>query len=255
MPSRWYPSIGPRADAEPCDGLPVLAPGVDRLPSVCCHCGSALLAQEIPLGPHRYGAVTCSTCSRQLCWLDAPLRSADVAPRSHERTRLNRSVRPERRSPSVAFGRLPSCGPTCTASDGHDPVRHETAGRDALAREQADAARGRVEAGGLVVDLSTSRIEVEGVELCLPNREREVLLYLVRHAGRICPSHELVAAIWGAATAQQGRGGRRDVPRHMLRQRVVGLRARLGSARDRVETIVGTGYRLNAEPIAERETS
>jgi DNA-binding winged helix-turn-helix (wHTH) protein len=254
MPSRWYPSSGPRADAEPTDGLPVLAPGVDRLPSVCCHCGSALLASEIPLGQHRYGAVTCSTCSRQLCWLDAPLRSAQVAPRSHERTRLNRSVRPERRSPSFAYGRLPSCGPTCTASYGHDPVRHETAGRDALAREQAEAAWGIVSTGGLVVDLDTNRIEVEGVELYVTSRERQILLYLARHVGRICPSHEILAAIWGAATAQHGRGGRRDGPRHLLRQRMVTLRARLGSARDLVETIVGTGYRLNAEPIAERET-
>jgi two-component system KDP operon response regulator KdpE len=48
-----------------------------------------------------------------------------------------------------------------------------------------------------MVDLDTHQVWRDGVLLDLTRRELEVLVYLLRHAGRIVTHRQLLAEVWG----------------------------------------------------------
>lgn len=64
-------------------------------------------------------------------------------------------------------------------------------------RESADGSETTLQAGGLEFDLITRQVRVGDRTLRLPEREAELLVYLMRHADRVCTRSELLNAVWG----------------------------------------------------------
>jgi DNA-binding response OmpR family regulator len=64
-------------------------------------------------------------------------------------------------------------------------------------RDSGEGAATRIEAGGISLDLLRREARRDGSTVRLPEREAELLAYLMRHAGRVCTYEEILAAVWG----------------------------------------------------------
>ena len=118
--------------------------------------------------------------------------------------------------------------------------------KEALARVRAvlrRAERGREpdEAfadGPLRVDLAARAAAVDGRDLGLTRKEFDLLVELLRQRGRVLTRERLLETVWGYDYP----GETRTVDVHVRR-----LRQKLGSPADeRVETVVGVGYRYRS---------
>ncbi len=98
-----------------------------------------------------------------------------------------------------------------------------------------------VRAGHLYVDLSRRLVTLRGEELSLSRKEYGVLEILARNHGRIVAAEQLIRLVWGASHLGDSRSLRTVVGR--LRHK---FQNGAGSSRV-IQTIVGVGYRLNAE--------
>ncbi len=63
-------------------------------------------------------------------------------------------------------------------------------------RESGGAADPTLEAAGIRLDLLTREARRDGAAVRLPDREAELLAYLMRHAGQVCSREEILAAVW-----------------------------------------------------------
>jgi len=54
-----------------------------------------------------------------------------------------------------------------------------------------------VEAAGIRLDLISREARRDDVATRLPEREAELLAYLMRHEGRVCPREDLLSSVWG----------------------------------------------------------
>jgi two-component system, OmpR family, response regulator len=113
--------------------------------------------------------------------------------------------------------------------------------RAVLRRMQPEPGRQRLSAGGIVIDVSSRAAEVDGRELTLTGLEFDILLALVRRAGRVIPRNMLLS--------EAGRNdvivGERTVDVHISR-----LRKKIGDDPknpQRIRTIRGMGYMLPRE--------
>ena len=88
---------------------------------------------------------------------------------------------------------------------------------------------------GLLIDPEKHRVEVDGAEVSLTATEFSLLSFLASNAGRVLGREVLLDRVWGYAYE----GYARTVDTHIRR-----LRQKLGSARDRIETLRGLGYRF-----------
>lgn len=91
----------------------------------------------------------------------------------------------------------------------------------------------RVEAGGVVLDLPTRRVEVAGEEVTLTAREFTLLHVLMENAGRVLSREQLLGRVWD--TDFDPRSNVVDVFVRTLRRKV---------GPDRIETVRGMGYRF-----------
>lgn len=244
--------FGPRADAEPADSLPVLVPGRDPEPIACSHCGSADLEREPPLGHHRFGRLVCRTCSRELAWLDAPLAPVvrPVRGGSGEPSAVAATPPGRERIVITRIGRMPGCGHACSRLYGHDPAAHEAFGRALAYLEQQRSTEESVRTGRLEITRGGARVCVDGRETYVTPVEREILWALAARLGERMRHDEIVATVWGAATAALW-GSKTYAGEHYwngLRTPLSRLRARLGPAADLIETVTHYGYRLRAVP-------
>jgi DNA-binding response OmpR family regulator len=120
--------------------------------------------------------------------------------------------------------------------------------KEALARIRAvlrRAERGNAEPeafadGPLRIDVGARRAEVSGRDLELTRKEFDLLVELIRQRGRVLTRERLLETVWGYDYP----GETRTVDVHVRR-----LRQKLGSPVDeRVETVVGVGYRYRSGP-------
>jgi DNA-binding response OmpR family regulator len=114
--------------------------------------------------------------------------------------------------------------------------------RAVLRRTQSDLTSERLSAGGVVIDLASRMAQVDGRPLELTGLEFDILLALVRRAGRVIPRSALLT--------EAGRNdivvGERTVDVHISR-----LRKKMGDDPknpQRIRTIRGVGYVLPREP-------
>jgi DNA-binding response OmpR family regulator len=120
--------------------------------------------------------------------------------------------------------------------------------KEALARvravlrrsERADSTPEALADGALRVDVAARRVGVDGRDLSLTRKEFDLLVELMRQRGRVLTRERLLETVWGYDYP----GETRTVDVHVRR-----LRQKLGSpVDDRVETVVGVGYRYRSGP-------
>jgi DNA-binding response OmpR family regulator len=87
----------------------------------------------------------------------------------------------------------------------------------------------------LTADFDGVSVAVDGTPVQLTRREFDLLRYLVENRNRVLSRDRLLARVWGYAESIETR----SVDVHVGR-----LRAKLRSAGDQIETVVGLGYRF-----------
>ena len=97
------------------------------------------------------------------------------------------------------------------------------------------ADRESLECGELTLDLAGHRLLVEGREVALTATEFRLLRRLMESPGRVLTRDLLLAEAWGYA----GGVDSRTVDTHVRR-----VRRKLGPHAERIETVIGVGYRL-----------
>ncbi|MFO0682041.1 MAG: response regulator transcription factor [Sandaracinus sp.] len=113
--------------------------------------------------------------------------------------------------------------------------------RAVLRRASPDATGERLSAAGITADVGTREVTVEGKPVELTGLEFDILVALLRRAGRVIPRNALLA--------EAGRDdvvvGERTVDVHISR-----LRKKIGDdGQDRIKTVRGVGYVLSKEPV------
>lgn len=105
-------------------------------------------------------------------------------------------------------------------------------------READDASETTLDAGGIRLDLLTREATRSDLVVRLPNREAELLAYLMRHAGRVCDRDEILSAVWGY---------QHDPGTNVVQVYVGYLRRKLGlpGSPAPIETVRSVGYRLS----------
>jgi DNA-binding response OmpR family regulator len=95
-----------------------------------------------------------------------------------------------------------------------------------------------LEAAGIRLDLIERRAEREGISVRLPDREADLLAYLMRRAGQICTRKQILSAVWRYD---------HDPGTNVVQVYVGYLRRRLSKPGSPlpVETVRAVGYRLS----------
>ena len=102
-------------------------------------------------------------------------------------------------------------------------------------RQPEDAAGDRLEIGGIQLDVGGHQLRVRGREAPLTATEFRLLRLLMERSGRVQTRGQLLSDVWGYAEDIDSR----TVDTHIRR-----LRRKLGPEADRIETVIGVGYRL-----------
>ena len=92
-----------------------------------------------------------------------------------------------------------------------------------------------LEVGGIELDISGHQLRVRGKEIPLTATEFRLLRLLIERGGRVQTRGQLLSDVWGYAEDIDSR----TVDTHIRR-----LRRKLGPEADRIETVIGVGYRL-----------
>lgn len=98
------------------------------------------------------------------------------------------------------------------------------------------APRGRERHVSLRIDVSSRTVWWRGAALRLTRLEFELLLYLSRHADRVCTRQDLMTEVWKTT----GPSHTRTLDVHIRR-----LRNKVGDGNQLITTIRGVGYRLD----------
>lgn len=104
-------------------------------------------------------------------------------------------------------------------------------------RNADGASETTLEAAGIRLDLLAREATRAGEAVHLPEREAELLAYLMRHANRICTREEILAAVWNYE---------HDPGTNVVQVYIGYLRRRLGRPQSPapIETVRSVGYRL-----------
>jgi two-component system, OmpR family, response regulator len=96
--------------------------------------------------------------------------------------------------------------------------------------------------GPLCFDAASMRMMLRESELDLSTKEREVLVLLMRNAGRVCARERLLNAVWGLEA---------DPLTNVVDVTVSRIRRKMLDAADMISTIRNYGYRLEPGPAQE----
>lgn len=94
------------------------------------------------------------------------------------------------------------------------------------------------ESGSLAIDFADVRVACAGEQVKLTRKEFALLTHLIKSAGRVATRQNLLDNVWGYSYF----GDTRTLDVHIRR-----LRQKLGACGDRIETVVGIGYRFKSE--------
>jgi DNA-binding response OmpR family regulator len=92
-------------------------------------------------------------------------------------------------------------------------------------------------AGGIQLDLLSRQAERNGISVRLPEREAELLAFLMRRAGQVCTQREILTSVWGYD---------HDPGTNIVQVYIGYLRRKLGEPGSPapIETVRSVGYRL-----------
>jgi two-component system KDP operon response regulator KdpE len=110
--------------------------------------------------------------------------------------------------------------------------------RAALRRSLQEIPEPLYDSNGLLVDLGSRRVSVNGQDLSLTPTEYDILRLLVTHAGKVLTHGQILKQVWGMAYLEQP---------HVLRVNISNLRRKLEPDPSRPQYIItepGVGYRL-----------
>jgi two-component system, OmpR family, response regulator RegX3 len=105
--------------------------------------------------------------------------------------------------------------------------------------DESEITEPAVRAPGILIDLSSREVIVEGTTLQLANREFELLAYLSRYPRRAFTREELLQAVWGSSAQWQDPA---TVTEHIRRIRT--HLSRFKGASGSLQTVRGHGYRF-----------
>ncbi len=110
-----------------------------------------------------------------------------------------------------------------------------------LRHPKGEAGVAALEAAGMRLDLVSRRVERDGNSVRLPEREAELLAYLMRRPGQVCSHSDLLSSVWGYD---------HDPGTNVVQVYIGYLRRRLAlpDAPAPIETVRSVGYRLAASP-------
>jgi two-component system phosphate regulon response regulator PhoB len=103
--------------------------------------------------------------------------------------------------------------------------------------QQEESAADLIEVGGIELDVSGHQLRVRGREVPLTATEFRLLRLLLERSGRVQTRGQLLSDVWGYAEDIDSR----TVDTHIRR-----LRRKLGPEAERIETVIGVGYRLRS---------
>ena len=92
-----------------------------------------------------------------------------------------------------------------------------------------------LQVGGIELDVAGHQLRIAGAEIPLTATEFRLLRLLMERAGRVQTRGQLLTDVWGYAEDIDSR----TVDTHIRR-----LRKKLGPEAERIETVIGVGYRL-----------
>ncbi len=101
--------------------------------------------------------------------------------------------------------------------------------------QHEESASDRLDVGGIQLDVAAHQLRVRGKEMPLTATEFRLLRLLMERGGRVQTRSQLLSDVWGYAEDIDSR----TVDTHIRR-----LRRKLGHEADRIETVIGVGYRL-----------
>jgi DNA-binding response OmpR family regulator len=106
-----------------------------------------------------------------------------------------------------------------------------------LRRPQSEPAVATLEAADMRLDLVSRRVERDGRSVRLPEREVQLLAYLMRRPGQVCTHSELLSSVWGYD---------HDPGTNVVHVYIGYLRRRLAlpDSPAPIETVRSVGYRL-----------
>lgn len=110
--------------------------------------------------------------------------------------------------------------------------------RAALVKSGATADLAKLKVGGLSVDTEAHKVMCAGEELQLTISEFKLLSALVQNQGRVLSRERLIDLVQGSDVVVVDR----TIDTHIF-----GLRKKLGSCADVIETVRGVGYRVKTE--------
>ncbi|QEO08849.1 winged helix-turn-helix domain-containing protein [Protaetiibacter larvae] len=93
--------------------------------------------------------------------------------------------------------------------------------------------------GGVVIDISRKRVQLDGETAPLTYKEFELLQFLVLREGRTIDRAEIISTLWADGTEEET-PNERTIDVHVRR-----LRSKLGAYEDIVRTVRGSGYRFD----------
>ena len=198
-------------------------------------------APEPTPGPTRIRAVPAGTEARGFALyvgLDE-LKAADAG------TDLPRIVEAVKRliadlAPGAETYASVALAPTGAGGRDVDVVRLALQDPAALAKHRQATATERPEPkGGVVIDISRKRVQLDGETAPLTYKEFELLQFLVLREGRTIDRHEIISTLWGD-TDDDETPNERTIDVHVRR-----LRSKLGAYEDIVRTVRGAGYRFD----------
>ncbi len=104
-------------------------------------------------------------------------------------------------------------------------------------RQAGAEATTTLEAGGIQLDLLSRQAERNGISVRLPEREAELLAFLMRRAGQVCTQREILTSVWGYD---------HDPGTNIVQVYIGYLRRKLGEPGSPapIETLRSVGYRL-----------
>lgn len=107
--------------------------------------------------------------------------------------------------------------------------------RRAGAKDAPGGQKGVLQAGGLILNIPSHTVTVEGREAALTLKEFELLRILMEHEGAVVRREELLREVWGYDYSGESR---------TLDVHVGTLRQKLGPCGGCVETVRGVGYKI-----------